>query len=308
MAKWDETDIGDLAGRVAIVTGANSGIGWEAARMLAQHGAAVVMACRNADKAARAHERLLATHPAGAVSVAPLDLSSLASVRHFAESFGRDHDRLDLLINNAGVMATPKSTTADGFELQLGTNHLGHFALTSQLIEIVTATAGARVVNVSSLAHTMGRIALDDLHGERNYSPWGAYNQSKLANLLFTMELQRRLVASGASTLATAAHPGLAATELQSGVGGIAGALRPVLSPMWRVVAQSARMGALPTVRAAVGRDVNANDYFGPGGIGEYRGHPERARRSARAHDAVTAALLWEASCEMTGEKFLSLD
>jgi NAD(P)-dependent dehydrogenase (short-subunit alcohol dehydrogenase family) len=308
MAHWDERDIGDQSGRVAVVTGANSGIGWETARMLAEHGATVVMACRNADKAARAHERLMATHPSGDVSVASLDLSTLISVRTFTDTFLRTHDRLDLLVNNAGVMATPKGTTADGFELQLGTNHLGHFALTSQLIEAIVATDGARVVNVSSLAHTMGRIDFEDLQSERSYSPWRAYNQSKLANLLFTSELQRRLTASGASTLATAAHPGLAATDLQSGVGGFAGALQPLLGPLWRIVAQSARMGALPTVRAAVDPAARGNDYYGPGGIGEYRGHPGRAHRTARALDAVSAALLWELSSELTGEKFLSLD
>jgi NAD(P)-dependent dehydrogenase (short-subunit alcohol dehydrogenase family) len=279
-----------MSGRNVIVTGANSGIGRAAASALAGAGAHVVLAVRNTDKGQAAAASML-----GDTEVRQLDLASLASVREFASAWEGD---IDLLINNAGVMAPPLGRTAEGFELQFGTNHLGHFALTNLLLEHVTG----RVVTVASGAHRMGSIDLDDLNWERKrYSAWRAYGQSKLANLLFTAELQRRLSAAGSSVLATAAHPGYAATNLQFHSG--SRALESIMVLGNRVLAQDEQAGALPTLYAAVA-DVPSNSFSGPDGLMEMRGKPKLVGRSKAAKDADVARRLWDASEELTGVRF----
>jgi NAD(P)-dependent dehydrogenase (short-subunit alcohol dehydrogenase family) len=289
-SKWTAQDLPRLAGRTVVVTGANSGIGLAAARALGRAGARVVLAVRDLSRGEQA-----AASIEGATEVRRLDLADLASVRAFAAEWEGD---LDILINNAGVMAIPEQRTADGFEMQIGTNHLGHFALTNLLLPHI----GDRVVTIASGAHRMGSIDLDDLNWERRgYKSWGAYGQSKLANLLFTSELQRRLAAAGSSVRATAAHPGYAATNLQSHTGSfLQHALMGVAN---KVIAQSDEMGALPTLYAAT-QDIPGDSYVGPGGFQEQRGHPKLVGRSAAAQDAETARKLWALSEQLTGVTF----
>jgi NAD(P)-dependent dehydrogenase (short-subunit alcohol dehydrogenase family) len=290
MTTWSSTDIPNMTGRSVIVTGANSGIGRAAARALAAAGARVVLAVRDTTKGQEA----AATMP-GETEVRRLDLGSLASVREFATAWAGD---IDLLINNAGVMVPPFSRTADGFELQFGTNHLGHFALTNLLLEHVTG----RVVTVSSTAHRMGSIDFDDLNWERKpYKAWRAYGQSKLANLLFTAELQRRLTAAGSGVLATAAHPGYAATNLQFKS---ERRLLDIISLVGnRLLAQDADGGALPTLYAAVA-DIPGDSFAGPGGFMEQRGAPKLVGRTDAAKDTDVARRLWDVSEELTGTRF----
>lgn len=289
MTKWTAADLPAQSGRTVIVTGANSGIGLVAARELARAGAHVVLAVRDLAKG----EAAAAQVGAGA-TVRPLDLASLASVRRFAASI---EGPVDVLINNAGVMAVPESRTADGFELQLGTNHLGHFALTGLLLDRITD----RVVTVSSGAHRIGRIRLDDLNWESSpYRRWAAYGQSKLANLLFTFELQRRLAAAGSPVRATAAHPGYASTNLQFHTASIQDRLMAVGN---RLLAQSAEMGALPTLFAAT-QDIPGGSYVGPDGLGEQRGHPQLVGCAAAARDEDVAARLWARSEQLTGVSY----
>ncbi len=304
---WSVEDIPDLTGKTFVVTGANSGIGFETARELARRGGRVVMACRNLDKATAAMKRIVADVPDARLEPWPLDLSDLASVRSFAEGLLRDHDRLDVLVNNAGVMAIPHGRTRDGFELQMGTNHFGPFALTGLLLGRLLATAGSRVVTVSSLMHRMGRIRFDDLDGERHYNKWTAYAQSKLANLLFAFELQRRLERAGASTLSVACHPGYSSTNLALAGPKMAGSRmgERLHRLAQRVAAQDAAAGAWPTLRAATAPDVRGGDYFGPGGFQEIWGPPAAARPSARARDQDAAARLWEISEERTGVRYV---
>jgi NAD(P)-dependent dehydrogenase (short-subunit alcohol dehydrogenase family) len=293
-------DIPDQHGRTALITGANSGIGLEAARTLAQAGARVVMASRNTEKGEAAAAEIRASAPNAELDVRKLDLSSLDSVRAFAEGF--EEDRIDLLINNAGVMVPPYTKTADGFELQLATNHLGHFALTGLLLDKLLATPHARVVTVSSTAHKMGKIKFDDLQRERSYSRWPAYGQSKLANLLFTLELDRRLKAAGADVLSVAAHPGYSATNLQfAATPSRIERLGSVL--LNRVVAQSAEQGALPTLYA-VTADIAGGSFVGPDGFQEMRGEPKVVTPTRAARDPETALRLWDVSEELTGVKF----
>ena len=290
MTTWSITDIPDQTGRIVIVTGANSGIGRAAARALARAGARVVLAVRDVEKGNAA----AATMP-GETEVRRLDLASLASVREFAAAWEGD---LDLLINNAGVMVPPFTRTEDGFELQFGTNHLGHFALTNLLLDHVTG----RVVTVSSTGHRMGKIDFDDLNWERRpYTPWRAYGQSKLANLLFTAELQRRLTAAGSGVLATAAHPGYAATNLQFHSGRRVVDIVSALGN--RVLAQDEDGGALPTLYAATA-DIAGDSFAGPGGFMEQRGAPKLVGRSDAAQDAAVARRLWDASEALTGVRF----
>jgi NAD(P)-dependent dehydrogenase (short-subunit alcohol dehydrogenase family) len=280
------------------VTGANTGIGYETARALAHQGAHVVLACRSRAKGEAATARIAAGHPRGSVAFAALDLADLDAVRAFADGFATASERLDLLINNAGVMVPPESTTKQGFELQLGVNHLGHFALTGLLLPLARATPGARVVTVASGAHRMGAMHFDDLHfRRRGYRPWPAYGQSKLANLLFTFELQRRLDAEGLDVTALAAHPGWTATDLQrnSWVARTAG----------RFLAMRPAQGALPTLRAATAPDVRGGDYYGPHGFKELRGYPVRVGTSDAARNADDAARLWRVSEELTGVHYL---
>jgi NAD(P)-dependent dehydrogenase (short-subunit alcohol dehydrogenase family) len=290
MTTWSTADIPDMTGRSVVVTGASSGIGRATARALAGAGARVVLAVRDLAKG-----RAAAATMAGEAEVRHLDLGSLASIREFAVAWNGD---LDLLINNAGVMVPPLSRTADGFELQLGTNHLGHFALTNLLLEHVTG----RVVTVSSTGHRFGEIDFDDLNWERKpYKPWRAYGQSKLANLLFTAELQRRLTAAGSDVLANAAHPGYAATNLQFRSG--RRAFEVISTVGNRLLAQDEDGGARPTLYAAVA-DLPGNSFAGPRGFKEQRGAPVLVGRSEAAGDADVARRLWEVSEELTGVVF----
>jgi NAD(P)-dependent dehydrogenase (short-subunit alcohol dehydrogenase family) len=293
---WGEADIPDQSGRTAVVTGANSGIGFETARALAAKGARVVLACRSEEKGRDASLRLAAAVPGADARFERLDLGSLASVRAFAEKLCAREPRLDLLVNNAGVMMPPYGKTEDGFETQLGTNHLGHFALTGLLLEPLRRTPKARVVSVSSLAHFWGGIAFDDLQSERSYNPTRAYGQSKLANLLFVLELQRRLAAARVDALAAAAHPGSTRTELQRHSG--------LMHAIVLVFSQQPREGALPTLYAATAPDVRGGEYFGPSGFAGCIGPPGRARSSPRARDAAAAQRLWDVSERLTGVRY----
>ena len=301
--KWTADQIPDQSGRVAVVTGANSGLGLITARELARAGARVVLACRNTDKGATALREVTAAAPGAQAELAALDLASLESIRSFAQEFTKAHDGLDLLINNAGVMAPPRRTSKEGFELQFGTNHLGHFALTGLLLGALEGRRGARVVTVSSGAHRMGRINFDDLHGERRYRRWRAYGQSKLANLMFALELDRRLRAAGSTIKSLAAHPGYAATNLQSAS---APALdRAVMVVTNRLIAQDAEVGALSLLYAATEPGLEGGTYVGPDGRGEQRGHPQPAAVTTRAaRDEAVAARLWAVSEEATGVHF----
>lgn len=290
---WNVADIPDQTGRTAVITGANTGLGFETAKALAEKGAHVVIAVRNTDKGAQA-----ATRIRGDVDVQELDLTSLSSIRTAAEALKSRFDKIDLLINNAGVMTTPKGTTADGFELQFGTNHLGHFALTGLLLDKILDVPGSRIVTVSSNGHKMGgAIHWDDLQWERSYSRMGAYTQSKLANLLFTYELQRRLAPRG-KTIAVAAHPGTSTTELARNLP------RPVerafLAAAPVLFAQTADRGALPTLRAATDPGALGGQYYGPDGIGQQRGAPVVVASSAQSYDIDQQRRLWEISEELT--------
>jgi NAD(P)-dependent dehydrogenase (short-subunit alcohol dehydrogenase family) len=295
---WDAEQIPDQSGRTAIVTGANSGLGLVTARELARAGASVVMACRNLEKGHAAVDEVRAAVPDAQVQLDELDLASLASVRAFADRFKAPHDGLDLLINNAGVMGSPRRRTADGFELQFGTNHLGHFALTTALLETMEGREDARVVTLSSTAHKMGRINFDNLNGDRHYFRWNAYGQSKLANLLFALELDRRLRAVGSTVKSLAAHPGYAATNLQSSGPPMFDRLVMVASNA--LIAQSDEMGALPILYAATQPGLEGGTYVGPDGFQEQRGHPKIVQPSGRARDPATARRLWEVSERMT--------
>jgi NAD(P)-dependent dehydrogenase (short-subunit alcohol dehydrogenase family) len=306
---WTAADIPDLVGRTAVVTGANSGLGYRTSLELARHRALVVLACRDEVRGAEARSRLIDEVPHAQLELATLDLADLGSVGRFAELFGAAHSGLDLLVNNAGVMAIPARRTADGYEMQFGTNHLGPFALTGLLLPQLLARPGARVVTVSSTAARAGRIALDDLNAERRYRPWAAYSQSKLANLLFTLELQHLAEAAGVDLVAVAAHPGYAATNLQSVGPQMSGRRLPRL---WmaignRLLAQSDAMGALPQLHAATAPDVTGGDYFGPGGLFGQRGYPTLASIPPAASDREVGRRLWEASERLTGVRYEAL-
>jgi NAD(P)-dependent dehydrogenase (short-subunit alcohol dehydrogenase family) len=294
VAAWTFDDIPDQSGRTVIVTGANTGIGFETARALARKGAQVTLACRSLDKGRAAATRIQAETPAAAAAVAQLDLADLDGIAAFAERFANEHERLDLLILNAGVMVPPESKTAQGFELQFGVNHLGHFALTGRLLPLLQASPDARVVVVSSSAAARGAMRFDDLHfAKRDYAPWPAYGQSKLANQLFALELQRRLRAAGIAVLVTAAHPGWTATDLQR-----TASLARFLN---RFVAMKPPQGALPTLRAATEPNAQGGSYYGPDGFLQMRGYPKLVDMVKAAHDAGDAARLWEISEELTG-------
>jgi len=297
MTKWTAIDIPDQTGRTAVITGANTGLGFETAAALAARGARVVLAVRNLDKGKQAATGISAAAPGAQVELQELDLTSLDSVRSAAAQLRSDHDRIDLLINNAGVMYTPKSNTKDGFELQFGTNHLGHFALTGLLLDRLLPVAGSRVVTVSSIGHRIrAAIHFDDLQWERRYGRVAAYGQSKLANLLFTYELQRRL-APGGTTVALAAHPGGSATELTRNLPRLLAVAVPLVEPLF----QSAEQGALPTLRAATDPGARGGQYYGPDGFGETRGYPKVVASSAQSHDADLQRRLWAVSEELTG-------
>lgn len=308
MNVWALNDIPDQSGRIALVTGANSGIGLEAARVLAHRGAHVVLACRNQAKAVEA-QRSIEAGGRASLEVLKLDLSSLAQVREAAAAFRARHAQLDLLINNAGVMWLPRTLTAEGHEMQFGTNHLGHFALTGHLLDILLATRNSRVVTVSSLAHAAGRIAFDDLaFTSTAYSRHRAYAQSKVANLLFAKELARRLEQRGSKTLSVACHPGVSATNLAvpgfeaQGSWLLAMAARVIT----KLIAQDAGAGALPTLYAATGEDIANGDYTGPSGYRQFAGPPRKVGCTSYARDERVAKRLWEVSEQLTGVRYLS--
>ncbi|MCV7206623.1 short-chain dehydrogenase [Mycolicibacterium peregrinum] len=299
MTKWTTAKIPDQSGRTAIVTGANTGLGLETAKALAARGAHVVLAVRNVTKGEAAAEWISRSVPYADLELQRLDLGSLASVREAAEEIRTKHERIDLLINNAGVMTPPKETTADGFELQFGTNHLGHFALTGLLLDRLLPVAGSRVVTVSSIGHRFSRgIRFEDLQWERSYNRLQAYGQSKLANLLFTYELQRRLI--GQHTTALAAHPGGSDTELARHLPGPVQRAVPLLRPLF----QEAAMGALPTLRAATDPGALGGQYYGPDGLGEQKGYPKLVTSNERSYDLELQRRLWKVSEELTGVAF----
>jgi NAD(P)-dependent dehydrogenase (short-subunit alcohol dehydrogenase family) len=300
--KWTTDDMPEQTGRVAVVTGANTGLGLDTAKALAARGASVVLAVRNLEKGKQAADAIATASPGADVTVQRLDLSSLDSVRDAATELRAAHGRIDLLINNAGVMYTPRSTTADGFELQFGTNHLGHFALTGLLLDRLLAAEDSRVVTVSSIGHRIrSRLDFDDLGLQRRYSRVAAYGRSKLANLFFTYELQRRLAQAGSSTIAVAAHPGGSSTELGRNM---PLALRVLDATFTPLIAQSAAMGALPTLRAATDPTVVGGQYYGPAGFRELRGHPTVVASSRRSHETDTQRRLWAVSEDLTGVSY----
>jgi NAD(P)-dependent dehydrogenase (short-subunit alcohol dehydrogenase family) len=306
---WTEADIPDLSGQTAVVTGANTGLGLQAARVLAERGAHVVLACRNPDKAGRAADRIAAASAGASASVVRLDLASQSSVRSAAEEIRGRFQPIDLLINNAGVMDIPYQRTEDGFELTLATNHLGPFALTGLLLDRLAP--GARVVTVSSVAHLQGGIDFDDLQSERQYDRERAYSQSKLANLLFTYELDRRLRAASASVAALACHPGVVYTDLFANE---SRAQQFLLSPAMRIInfwaVQNARMGALPELRAATDPSAHGGEYFGPRRYGLrrrfYTGYPAVVESSPQSHNQADQARLWQISEDLTGVSYLA--
>ncbi|MBI2382539.1 MAG: SDR family NAD(P)-dependent oxidoreductase [Gammaproteobacteria bacterium] len=307
--KWTAADMPSLAGKLAVVTGANSGLGYDTALELARRGAEVVLACRSRDKTEAAMREMRAAAPGAKLEFMALDLADLASVRGFADAFKARRKRLDLLCNNAGVMALPLTRTRDGFEMQIGTNHLGHFALTGLLLDRLQSTPGARIVNVASMAHRWTRgLDLDDLNFERRrYNKWDAYGKSKLANLVFTFELDRRLKKAGGKVLAVAAHPGYSATNL-----GFAGPAmeKSVLGKLFievgnALLAQPAAMGALPTLYAATADDMQCGDYVGPDGWRQMRGHPKKVGCRSLARDPELGTRLWGLSQTLTGVRYL---
>lgn len=303
---WQVTDLAPQEGRTVVVTGGNSGIGLEAAKVAAVKGARVILACRDETKAEAARVEIAELGASGGVEAVALDLASLASVRDCVDHLARSCQRIDVLINNAGVMAIPRRETADGFEMQLGTNHLGHFALTALLFPLLTVAPGSRVVTVASLAHHFGFINFPNLHGRWFYDPWLAYGQSKLANLLFAYELDRRLTAANREVASIACHPGIASTNL-----GYAGP-RMVGSPLGEtlvqlytsIVAQTAAEGALPTLYAAFAAEADGGDYIGPDGLGEMRGNPRKVASSLLSRSESIARRLWQVSEEATGIPF----
>ena len=299
---WTTDDIPAQDGRTAIVTGANTGLGLETAAELAAAGATVVLACRNRSKAEDARGLIEARGARGPVEVLSLDLGDLAAIADAAAETRERFPSVDLLINNAGVMIPPRTTTADGFELQFGTNHLGHFAYTGQVLETLLRTPGSRVVTVSSLAHQQGRMRWDDLDWKRSYDRMAAYSQSKLANLLFTFELDRRLTAAGAGTVALAAHPGLSSTDLARYIPGASlPGLRQLAGAVVGMIFNSAADGALATLRAATDPDATGSQFYGPSGVREVRGHPVLVMPRSHAVDPDDMARLWTISEERTG-------
>jgi NAD(P)-dependent dehydrogenase (short-subunit alcohol dehydrogenase family) len=304
VSRWTAQDIPDQAGRVAVVTGGNSGLGLVTARELARSGAEVVIACRNLEKgeAAASSIRAAVSDRDVRVGVGQLDLADLGSVERFAVAFSAERPALDLLVNNAGVMAPPRRLTADGFESQFATNHLGHFALTGRLLGLLLAAAEPRVVTVSSGAHRLGRMKWEDLQREQRYNNWLAYGQSKLSNLLFCFELQRRAIACGSRLRSMAAHPGYARTNLPfAGPSAWQGAIMRVTN---LVFAQCAEMGALPTLYAATAPDLPGGSFIGPDGSGEQRGYPKVVTAARRAYDESAWRRLWEISEELTGVRY----
>ena len=300
--QWTADDVPDQRGRTIVITGANTGIGFETALVLARRGADVVLACRNPQRATDARARITATAPTGNISILQLDLASLTSVREAAEQLRAQHPRIDVLINNAGGVRPRHAVTEDGFEMTLATNHLGPFAFTGLILDRLLATPDSRIVTVSSIGHRRGVMNFDDLHAERGYRFQPAYFQAKLANLMFTYELQRRLAQTGAKTIAVAAHPGNARTEFGRDMSAPA---RVTMSPRLRLLTswllQSPQMGALSPLRAASDPSVRGGEYYGPPGRSQFTGHPARVESSDRSHDVEAQRRLWQESERLTG-------
>jgi NAD(P)-dependent dehydrogenase (short-subunit alcohol dehydrogenase family) len=306
---WTPDSIPDLSGRRMIITGGNSGIGWEAAKVLAGKGASIILAVRSVEKGNDAAQQIRDAHPTADVEVMPLDLADLASVRAFAGAYQGRYNALDVLINNAGVMALPQRKTADGFEMQFGTNHLGHFALTGLLLPTILATPKARVVTVSSGAHRFGKMNFNDLQSEKRYDKWSVYGQSKLSNLLFAYELQRRFEAAHADAadrnhpISVGVHPGYVATNLQAAGPRMAGSRVQEMLMGWgnRIFAGTAAQGAIPTIYAATSPEVNGCDYIGPLGKGKKHSIPAKEHSTDRSYNVEDASRLWEVSENLTG-------
>ncbi|WP_226582672.1 oxidoreductase [Halobacillus litoralis] len=301
---WGMEDIPSLKNKIAIVTGGNGGLGYEAVKAFAIKGATVIMASRSLERGEKARDSILRLYPEAAIDVMSLDLEDLNSVKEFAETFNRNYHRLDILLNNAGVMTTPYGRTKDGFELQLGINHLGHFALTSLLFDRLKATDDSRVVNISSNAHKSGKMDFDNLMFEegKGYSPMKSYGRSKLANLLFTYELQRRIEKEGLDVKSLAAHPGGAQTNLSRHIEDKL--LFKILSRPLRMMTQSASQGALPGIRAATDPSIEGGRYLGPSGFMEMKGDPVIVKPKTEAFDVLDAEKLWEESERLTGVSF----
>jgi NAD(P)-dependent dehydrogenase (short-subunit alcohol dehydrogenase family) len=302
---WSVEDIGEYEDEIAVITGANSGLGFSATKILAENGAKVIMACRSLDKAKESKQEIIEELDDPDLEVMELDLSSLKSVESFAGKFREEYDSLDVLCNNAGLMALPRRETEDGFEMQLGVNHLGHFALTSHLIDMIVDSSG-RVVNQSSMAHEDAEIDFDDLMGEENYSKWGAYGQSKLANLLFTYELDRRLKEKDIEVESVGCHPGVSDTNLfRVGPKMEHSKLKLYFGKIFsKILGQSPDKGCLPMVYAATSEDIKGGEYIGPDGFKQMRGYPEKQESSEASHNREDAKELWERSEELTNVKF----
>jgi NAD(P)-dependent dehydrogenase (short-subunit alcohol dehydrogenase family) len=301
---WTLENMPDLSGKIIVVTGGNSGLGYESVKAFASSGAEVIMASRSLEKGEEARTKILKEIPGGKIEVRQLDLGDLESVRSFASDFKPDHKKLDVLLNNAGIMMTPYFTTKDGFEGQLGTNHLGHFALTGLLMDLLLKTEGSRIVNVSSKAHERGVMDFNNLQyaDGKDYTPMKAYGRSKLSNLLFTYELQRKLEGAKKDSIAVAAHPGVAMTNLARHLEGRF--LFKMLTPLFKLMAQDQAMGALPQIRASVDPAVKGGEYYGPDGKKEYKGYPVIVQSNEASHKIEDADRLWEESEKLTGVKF----
>ncbi len=302
--KWTTQDIPNLSGKTIIVTGGNSGIGYEAVKAFSEKGAVVISACRDTIKGEKAKNDILVEFPQAKIEVIALDLMDLESVRKFSEIYKSKYKKLDVLLNNAGIMMSPYGLTKDGFESQLGTNHLGHFALTGLLLKLILNTPDSRIVNISSMAHKMGKMDFNNLLFEKgkDYTPIKAYGRSKIANLLFTSELQRKLEATGSKSIVVSAHPGIAFTNL--GRHFDKKWYVKIMLPLYRKMEQSAAMGALPGIRAAIDPEVKGGEYYGPGGRGERTGHPVLVKSNAASHNKEDAKRLWVVSEDLTGVKY----
>ena len=299
---WTQHNIPDLTGKVIVITGANSGLGFECSKTLAEKGATVVMAVRTMSKGETAKSDILKTQPNASLDIMQLDVGDLSSVREFATAFKAKYDRLDILLNNAGVMAIPRQVTADGFEMQLGVNHLGHFALTGLLLDVIVKTPNARIHNVSSSANYSGTINFDDLMGEQDYGRWSAYGQSKLANIFFTFELQKRLNATDYDTITNTSHPGIVLTNLQANSVEQSGTkveafLYRIIEP---IMAQDVSMGVLPMLYGSTATDAKGGVFYGPRTL-NMRGYPAEKKVNKQAYDADALKRFWEASEELTG-------
>jgi len=304
-SKWTLDNVGDLNGKVIVVTGGNSGLGYESVKAFAMKGAEVIMASRSLENGEQAREEILEDISKGHIKVMQLDLGDLESVKSFAEGFKKEYKRLDVLLNNAGIMMNPYFKTKDGFEAQFGINHLGHFALTGLLFDLLLKTKGSRIVNVSSGAHKSGKMDFTNLQFENGegYGPMKAYGRSKLSNLLFTYELQRKLESSGKNTIAVAAHPGVALTNLMRHLE--KRFLIRILIPLFKGMTQHQSIGALPQIRASVDPGVKGGEYYGPDGKGERKGYPVLVPSNEASHSIEDAAKLWEESEKLTGVKFI---